>query len=819
MNRTILSKVRNGSIVLLSILVAVLCFGGITFGQTTEPPPTQQEGDSGSAETVKETPLRFPVVEFNRYGLLFESVLNDHYMQQEHYSQLKFYLAPLLHLVPVSKTEAYHRLELPELGIVRYSFRLQNYASSLSDQALMHAGTRYSSQTGMDNAFSIQQISLMEHGAIVISPQMPEQIRQQIAPFTLPSNPNAPIDSKVSLRPNEDFHFDVPVAIDSTFRALLENQSLPFDFTVFYNARDVSMAVMTLKAEDLLNTDRYKSLQTSGAAFVSAQQGVDMVKEAITKQNINILIDKGVEDRVVAFALELFKGLVEDAKAVEVTSAQEAATVDAELARGIGLSPADFQPITLMWSVQDIIKNASTMSTANEAMKQWYEQNKNQIESTREKLNEQKGEGGLNVGVNLGIVKVGGGGGYNEMNRILDKQQTASLADEINQGLFKDQATFNDTKESLSEANGFRVDIVARGLNLVERSTFENKLKSFGQINISLPSSRVASFTVTDTPLVNVAAYTDALTSLADRLIQIEGAVHTNSANQVAVGSGENPVYVSANGSLGVGLTDPEALLDVNGRIVLRPGSNPNGSGMVLRDLAGENDRAFIGMESDDIVRIWGSPMAANGITMNVNNGNVGLGVTNAGEHLSIAGQGNQGISILSDNGSHTRLLSVASNGQQESQLQFQSELHLLEMNHPQGPSTLSLRYGEVTVGGNLQVNGQVTIPGNLQVDGQVTIPGSLRVDGPVSLPGPLVAQGGIEGRLKYTGEFVADTEAPPLQMIHSSQGFCFLTGIWGEFEHDSRSAHVYIDDSDGYWYLDSGPHGVGARARCAGTE
>ncbi|MCB9116244.1 MAG: hypothetical protein M9936_00350 [Caldilinea sp.] len=106
--------------------------------------------------------------------------------------------------------------------------------------------------------------------------------------------------------------------------------------------------------------------------------------------------------------------------------------------------------------------------------------------------------------------------------------------------------------------------------------------------------------------------------------------------------------------------------------------------------------------------------------------------------------------------------------------------------------------------------NGNVTMPGSLNT-GNLGVGGNLGVNGSVDVVGE------IRGKMQYTGEYEVDS-GDPVQMIHSSHGFCFLTYIRGEFEWDSRTARVFIGD-DGYWYLDAGPNGVWANARCAGVS
>ena len=44
-----------------------------------------------------------------------------------------------------------------------------------------------------------------------------------------------------------------------------------------------------------------------------------------------------------------------------------------------------------------------------------------------------------------------------------------------------------------------------------------------------------------------------------------------------------------------------------------------------------------------------------------------------------------------------------------------------------------------------------------------------------------------------------------PIRMIHSDEGICFLSLLRGRYSTPDDAARVYIDESDGYWYLSGG--------------
>jgi hypothetical protein len=83
---------------------------------------------------------------------------------------------------------------------------------------------------------------------------------------------------------------------------------------------------------------------------------------------------------------------------------------------------------------------------------------------------------------------------------------------------------------------------------------------------------------------------------------------------------GSSGLTVTAAGKVGVGVSSPDALLDVNDRIRLR-GVNGNGTtaGVWLRH--GTVDRGFVGMKTDDVIGLFGTVW---GLTMSAT-GNVGI--------------------------------------------------------------------------------------------------------------------------------------------------------------------------------------------------
>jgi hypothetical protein len=83
---------------------------------------------------------------------------------------------------------------------------------------------------------------------------------------------------------------------------------------------------------------------------------------------------------------------------------------------------------------------------------------------------------------------------------------------------------------------------------------------------------------------------------------------------------GSKGLAVTAAGRVGIGVSAPDYVLDVSGRIRLRgEGASSLSAGLWLYQ---NSDRAFVGMKNDDVMGLTGTVW---GLTMNVTTGNVGI--------------------------------------------------------------------------------------------------------------------------------------------------------------------------------------------------
>jgi hypothetical protein len=80
---------------------------------------------------------------------------------------------------------------------------------------------------------------------------------------------------------------------------------------------------------------------------------------------------------------------------------------------------------------------------------------------------------------------------------------------------------------------------------------------------------------------------------------------------------------ITGTGNVGIGGITPAFRLDVNGRMRIRDGGGGNTAGLWLNNAANTASPAFIGMENDNSVGIFGNPSSGWSFTMNTTTGKV----------------------------------------------------------------------------------------------------------------------------------------------------------------------------------------------------
>lgn len=101
-------------------------------------------------------------------------------------------------------------------------------------------------------------------------------------------------------------------------------------------------------------------------------------------------------------------------------------------------------------------------------------------------------------------------------------------------------------------------------------------------------------------------------------------------------GSPVEQMRLTNDGNLGIGTSSPGYLLDVDGRMRVREGGGT--AGIWLYQTTPATDRAFVGMQSDTTVGLYGATGAGWDLVMNTTTGNVGVGTTSPDAKLQVEG-------------------------------------------------------------------------------------------------------------------------------------------------------------------------------------
>jgi hypothetical protein len=100
---------------------------------------------------------------------------------------------------------------------------------------------------------------------------------------------------------------------------------------------------------------------------------------------------------------------------------------------------------------------------------------------------------------------------------------------------------------------------------------------------------------------------------------------------------------ISGNGAVGIGVSDPITILDIKSRMRIRNSTETAG---VYFDGTTNTYKGFIGMQTDNLIGLFGFNGAGWAVNMNATNGNLGVGTSNPTDKLTVlTGTSNYGIS------------------------------------------------------------------------------------------------------------------------------------------------------------------------------
>lgn len=114
------------------------------------------------------------------------------------------------------------------------------------------------------------------------------------------------------------------------------------------------------------------------------------------------------------------------------------------------------------------------------------------------------------------------------------------------------------------------------------------------------------------------------LVSVAPSLLT-PAAIRSNSAAVQLTTNTNVGLYIKTDGTIGAGINTPTRQLDVNGRMRIRgTANNLNNSAGIYFDGPSDNERAFVGIETNDKIGIYGEGSGW-GMSMNVTTGNTNM--------------------------------------------------------------------------------------------------------------------------------------------------------------------------------------------------
>jgi len=459
----------------------------------------------GSEEVLSHKPIIGHDLYTGQSFRVYESVRNQTFEAQKNFYKMTFYIAPLYRLIPDPTTQQpYRRQVLEEEGIAYYTFRVECFHPRIHHQALQRIQSHYKQSKFQ---FEDNKIDPMEHGMVVIKASLPGQkLPKAVKPVIIGQNPNASSNTTSALNLEETFRLEVPLEVDDSFQQVLgeDGTGMTFNFTTYFDVMKLRIKQIVWRADQIRKSKAYRELTGRGAEYYDANQVRDLLDQVAREVSTFDYQDPGIEDQLDNQVREAFEKLAQDEQKIALNSYTEAADFEAKLLEGTGLSLNEFKPITLMWEVTQEIEGITDYKEANKAINKVYQNQKvtlqNKLKDYERRQKELKTgleiKGGLNsspgkkntkkklslaslLGVSIdgkfNINYKNSSDIVNELKQAIDRLDELTLND-----TFEDEESFKNYQKQVNKRQGQEIEIVGRGLNVIEKNHLDRNLSALG---------------------------------------------------------------------------------------------------------------------------------------------------------------------------------------------------------------------------------------------------------------------------------------------------------------------------------------------------
>jgi hypothetical protein len=249
-------------------------------------------------------------------------------------------------------------------------------------------------------------------------------------------------------------------------------EGCPTDVRFWYTIRDVREHTISIKSDDIRKAMTQHQAFSAGRAYVSAKDIQDVLKEA--RVGFSILEIKDLDATLIDSNLRTyFETLLKRLQETLISGRQAADNLDKQISSMSGIRLDNHIPITLTLQLIEEIDRIDDHQRANKLIDEFLEHNKEALEAS----------GGLK-GLSVGPLTLGASASYRTDQEHKEYRH------------FQDDEALHDFKKHYIKREGPEIQIVARGLDLVERSAFDAFMDGLARVSSVDASLRVNSHLV-----------------------------------------------------------------------------------------------------------------------------------------------------------------------------------------------------------------------------------------------------------------------------------------------------------------------------------